>query len=60
MNALQHAATCCNTLQQIVVSRDIDEARNVLQRNALHYNMLQHAATRCNTLQHAATDRSPM
>jgi len=41
---LQHAATCCNTLDQ--------RSRESLRYAATHCNTLQHVATRCNTLQH--------
>jgi len=44
---LQHAATCCNTLHNLLL----------ISRHSVTYscNTLQHAATCCNTLQHAAT-----
>ena len=69
--ALQHAATCCNTLQHTAtyswhsrrgVSCRLGAATKTnatvgctLQHAATRCNTLQHAATRCNTLQHAAT-----
>jgi len=58
-DALQHAATQCNTSQT---------KRNTLEHLATHCNSLQHPATHCitlhhptthcNTLQHAATHRN--
>ena len=55
-HALQHAATPCNTLQQLLQDCGCccvmsDVGWSTLQHTAIHCNTLQHTATHCNTLQ---------
>ena len=61
-NTLQHAATCCNTVNTCrltillhpLFSLHTATHCNPLQPTATHCNPLQHAATHCNALHHTA------
>jgi len=52
-NALQHAATHCNT-PQYTFQTSPHCIYNTLQHTATHCNTLQHTATHCITLHHTA------
>jgi len=64
-NALQHAATCCNTLISksckpgtncaTQTATQCNTLRHTATQSATHCNTLRHTAIHCNTLQHTAT-----